>query len=523
MTMKDKRQYLVYFTFLILLLVSLVGCSAGTSPEQSIRQKAPLLPEKKYAENRKQTEKGKGQLSDNIFFVTDHRTNSPTIREYTYKKQFLREYGFDSQEPYFEYATDDGTLQLELYYNTSSGVGCGLRYYPEADRKPEGFLFNGSNNYRYYRDFMEDVRTGAGQYAILSFDGEDGSDKTLQESPDCEHCYVSHGNVEYYYIYADEDEIPAYCLIIDNNSDMLCAELLEYYVADSDMYYGLIGPTLAGEAENRYAAAVREMVEADGRDYGNYVTHTYAADYDGDGMEEAFVIFGIETNNKYAHDISGRCWFVDSNLNVSLCLDEPSFDLKCEFICQDGKIYLLLAYTIGNPWRAGIYTVQDNVPVEISGSTADKYIDRQGQVIQIQDAYDGTCEWSTKYQEYFWSGHSLKPYTFLFDHGTLLEVPAREVTKEEVEQIAPLPDSFDERAPESVKQFILRDNGELNINMAKKKKNELWDNYYFSYITYKLNEDGEWEYVEWQQGRYSIQFGAKSSWDYVDELLQRQN
>ena len=61
-----------------------------------------------------------------------------------------------------------------------------------------------------------------------------------------------------------------------------------------------------------------------------------------------------------------------------------------------------------------------------------------------------------------------------------------------MERIASLPDSFDEAASESIKQFILRDNGELNINMAVESgdMDGEWD-INFSYITYRLNEDGQ--------------------------------
>lgn len=126
--------------------------------------------------------------------------------------------------------------------------------------------------------------------------------------------------MDYYYIYAGEEEAPVYCLILDHNTGLLCAELLEYHGPGNPVretgtdgngtgagtYYGRIDPALAGVTENRYAAAVLEAAKKEGKDYGGYVTHTYAADYDGDSMTEAFVIVGREIRDEYECDITYR-------------------------------------------------------------------------------------------------------------------------------------------------------------------------------------------------------------------------
>lgn len=90
-----------------------------------------------------------------------------------------------------------------------------------------------------------------------------------------------------------------------------------------------------------------------------------------------------------------------------------------------------------------------------------------------------------------------------------------------MESIAPLPDSFQEPDPECAMQFILRDNGELNINMAVERDWDLEEKSIdFSYITYRLNEDGQWEYVEEQMGYYEVQFSGGGRWDYIEELYK---
>lgn len=543
--MKNRRHYIISFVFLVLLIVELAGCAAGAASENSSEEdldKAEWI-ERTVWEDVAAVVKGAGETADFTeqrvtLAVTDLRINTPVVREYADKEAFLYEYDFDGQEPYFEYFTEDGALQLELYYDEYCGVGCGLRYYPGEDWEPEGFLFNGACNYRYYTDFMDSGGIETDRYSSRQSHYDEG------ERLIYEHCYVTHGSVDYYYIYEEESEIPAYCLIIDHNTGLLCAELLEYHGtgagaqgtgvmvqgAETGMYYGRVGPMLAGESENRYAAAVIEAAVKEGENCDGYITHTYAADYDGDSLEEAFVIYGKEIKDEYEHYIGGSCFFVNSDLEVSLCIDRAiEFDLSQQFICQDGVTYLVICYAIGfTTWQAEMYTVQDNAAVEISDSYANKYVDRQGHVLQIENAYDGQCtlmnvgvnpgedNW-----KYLWSGHSWKTYTFILDHGELREVPAREVTRKEVEQIAPLPASFDEIAPDSIKQFILRDNGELNINMAVESEWGEEKNIDFSYITYRLNEDGQWEYVEEQMGYYEIQFSGGERWNYVEELYQR--
>lgn len=329
-----------------------------------------------------------------------------------------------------------------------------------------------------------------------------------------EHCYITHGSLDFYYIYEGDEAEPVYCLLIDHNPNMPCAELLEYHGVETEMIYGRIGPALSGEEPNSYVKAIRETAREMGIDYEGCVSHTYAMDYDGDSVEEAFVIIGKETDlEEYGiYEMSGDLWFVDRSLEAPRCIERYGiYDMSQEFIWQDGEGYLFLSYSVGLPWRTQIYAVRDHVPVLPWDTSTYKYLNRQGQVIQIQDAYDGSCTMTNtgeeQDEEKWWMGHTWKPYTYFFDHGQLREVSAREVAKEEVERIAPLPASFYEIDPETIRQFILRDNGELNINMAEESEwgeNETMINY--SYVTYKLNENGEWEYADSQMGNYLLQF-----------------
>ena len=86
-----------------------------------------------------------------------------------------------------------------------------------------------------------------------------------------------------------------------------------------------------------------------------------------------------------------------------------------------------------------------------------------------------------------------------------------------MEAIAPIPQFLDLEQYESV-QYILRENDELNINMAK--MNAEWNCINLHYSTFRLGEAQEWEYVESEElGYYNIQLTGESHWDYLDNII----
>lgn len=52
---------------------------------------------------------------------------------------------------------------------------------------------------------------------------EDESERLLYED-----CYITHGSYEFYYIYLDESEKPAYCLELDNNLNAYFPTMIMY-------------------------------------------------------------------------------------------------------------------------------------------------------------------------------------------------------------------------------------------------------------------------------------------------------
>lgn len=415
--------------------------------------------------------------------VTDNRGDMPEL-EYTDKESFLKDFELEDKEPFYHYCDESGKLQVELYYDERTGRGYGIRYSSDEERELRGFLFNGSRKSLCDSEFLQE--------RILSGD-----------------CCFTHGKQEYYCIYQGEEMMPSYCLVLDHDAESLYAELVSLHDIIEDenrKRYGVVGPDLS---DNCFAEAVRKA-----RDYkAEQKSHTYGYDYDGDGNDEAFVIIGdcLGLWGDVIDDgISGDAWFVDCDNNVTF-LGTAVFTTWQEYIRQDGKMYLLLTHDIGIPWITDIYTVQNKEPVICGGSSwiqrcRSKYLNDAGQVIQIQDAYDECCD-----SEWGWSGHTWKPYTFEFDHGELRETGAKEVTLKEVAKMASLPDSFDAEKYDDV-QYILRDNGELNINTAScDTEYEVTD---FKYFTFYIGEKGEWELTDEGPGIYRIQLDGESSWDY---------
>ena len=198
--MRKRRKYQVYLV-LVVLILSLAGCASGMQAEFSngtneasdargakrsadagdawkkpARHKGSDQSENQHWQNGEQAEAGE-EPPQAVLAVTDHRVGSSMVREYADREAFLQEYGFDGQVPFFEYFLEDGALQMELFYEESSGTGCGVRYYPGGDREPEGFLFNGSGNLRYYKNFLANGEAESDPYSILAYDGSDGKDE----------------------------------------------------------------------------------------------------------------------------------------------------------------------------------------------------------------------------------------------------------------------------------------------------------------------------------------------------------
>lgn len=454
-------------------------------------------------------------LADANFIVTDNRSDNELIG-YDNSQTFLQDFGFDDDQPFFQYIDEEsGTLKLTLYYDEQTDLGGGICYNTDqkaarhAESDAKGFVFNSAGKLQYTDAFLSSLAESSNRLENID-------------------CYAIHKNGL---------STPDYYLYIDHTADCLRVAFLSRHdvIADAQgKRYGIVGPSLS---RNEFAQAA--LSKANYQDT-QLTTYTYAADYDGDGKEEAFVIAG-EWGNSFGDStlqyILGELWFVDSSCHATRLDSTRTFRAWQQYIRQDGVIYIFLDHeTSFSSWGTLVFSVEESQPVifwdtnETSAylpeedqpisfprTSCTKHINDDGQIIFILSAYDDTLDIGLGDGHYLWQGHTWKPYTFEFDHGHWKETPAREVTRKEVESIAALPESFDESAYDAV-QYILRENGELNINMAE--VDQEYQLIHFSNITFLPGDTQEWIAQERDNnGIYYIQLNGDSHWDYLDNLL----
>lgn len=268
--------------------------------------------------------------------------------------------------------------------------------------------------------------------------------------------------------------------------------------------------TLPYEAEpnfsdNAFVKAVRAAGE-----YGeNEIAYAYEADYDGDGETEAFVVTGVENEDR----VDGALWFVNSRKKAEKLLEVDGISQEQQYLNQEQTGYLFFSYYVWPHGHTYVYTVKDGEAVEAFPYHEPIYLDETGQIVEIQDAYDMQCE--DIGDELLWLGHTWKPYTLVLQNGVFQEIEAREMTLEELNEIAALPDEILDLWPEAPKQYILRENGELDINLAVENGGSIR----FFYVVYQLSEANTWRFVEEGDGIYMVSFSRGEGWDYLNLLL----
>lgn len=175
-------------------------------------------------------------------------------------------------------------------------------------------------------------------------------------------------------------------------------------------------------------------------------------------------------------------------------------------------------------WETPVYTVLNNQPacVEESLSYTYKYINSYGQIMVEQNAYDGFWDISDE-GESLWYGHTWKYYPFKLIDSRLFELGAKELSADEVNAISPLPTSVQEKLQGDENwsviavQYLLRDNGDLNINYAE-KESAYEGAITFNNVTLRLSEANQWRVTEFNGGTYTLNLSEEKGWDFRDDL-----
>lgn len=215
------------------------------------------------------------------FLVIDNRGKA-SLLGYADKETFLRDFGFEGKEPFYQYVDEEsGMLWMELYSKlTYDG------YDPSQSAEIEDF--NEKTEYTADGKMKHYIATGWMTYmsdekdisTLVEMDFVYREDGTLQRKDrshnwayggtwysmihSCygnkerlifEDCYVTHGSMDYYYIYEGDEDEPSYYLVIDHDLGDLYAEMYSCHDItgeENGKCYGKIGPDLS---DNSYVQA----------------------------------------------------------------------------------------------------------------------------------------------------------------------------------------------------------------------------------------------------------------------------
>lgn len=217
----------------------------------------------------------------------------------------------------------------------------------------------------------------------------------------------------------------------------------------------------------------------------------------------------------------GDFWYADESGSLVKLLSDVSLNTSAEYLQTNADRYLLLSYQTGNPIYTDVYTVRNGEPVNILPYEGQKKLDGEGNILCYDSAYDASYEKSVDQDGIFalWTGHTWKPYCFVQSNGDWVEISAREVEEQELLQLPFGPQIIEqasEHYPEGEFQYILRENGELNVNIAIRGADTQISFYYLTFktsgnsVTAQLTEEGA--------GYYLISFSEGRGWSMVDEL-----
>lgn len=79
------------------------------------------------------------------------------------REEFIDTYmgpGASTEDPIYSYYGEDGSLQMELYYDFTANKGCGIRYsYYENDKEMKGFVLEECKNRSFQKENADVIRT----------------------------------------------------------------------------------------------------------------------------------------------------------------------------------------------------------------------------------------------------------------------------------------------------------------------------------------------------------------------------
>lgn len=212
-----------------------------------------------------------------------------------------------------------------------------------------------------------------------------------------------------------------------------------------------------------------------------------------DGYGATFVVAGVQEGDM----LHGSIWFIsDGGICKMLEQNVRIKDTEIQYQEVLDKRYLFFNYQKEGENCGRIFQYDDTTPTEILvGIPGRKMVDANGNIRCIYSFEDSKCiveaDADTGERNYVWDGRTEKQYIFQwYIDGTIREMQSNVYSEEELaacpygEEVLRKVEEF---YPDGIKQYIVRDNGEVNVNIAIEEK----DTVNFYYMTFQTENNAK--------------------------------
>lgn len=290
---------------------------------------------------------------------------------------------------------------------------------------------------------------------------------------------------------------------------------------------GANGMEEKGETDTAFTWEYGEIVPEVGRT--TYVDRLLSSDmvYAGNAGEIAYITFADEAaavayvlaDTKPEEGISGSLWKVPLNGDVTLLKQQIVIgDENPQYVTVDGVRYLVLNYWENGQFYGKLLPFAEENEELFPHLSGGKVIGDKGSIQCLTSSYR-SCEAIMQENTggettFLWTAGKYLPYDFTYmGDGKIRAVSAGEISEEELKTLpygAKLKEQVEEEYPEGSAQYILRENGRLDVNIFTKSEKRA-DFYYMSFLvdepgaTAVLQESGEGVYLVSMTGNPALE------------------
>lgn len=255
---------------------------------------------------------------------------------------------------------------------------------------------------------------------------------------------------------------------------------------------------------------------------------TYSDDLGG----RAFILAGNRENGA----LNGSLWSVDLGGEILLLeqyitfSDETLSDGQDEvettqtgmqYLTQNNRSYLFFNYIKNNRTEGKILCFDSGQPLQLlSDISGEKRVDEEGNIVCSLVAMDSSVNFYGK--NYEWFGSTGKDYFFILNEdGTIREQNANVISEEELIKysfgeavLAALREKLSKDFDNSIRQYILRENGILNVNVMFDRDDSRAVFYTYLFLIDKENETTD--FIKRENGVYLRHMtGAQSQYEFL--------